>query len=138
MTACAKCGYDSDAVVVASWSFFIDRDPPSLNSRVINLGATRWRYAKERDAWGWEFRAVRLMKKIPPAEGLRRVTLTRCYYGRQQERDRDNLAGGMKNCVDAMVLEQLLTSDDPAHAEIHYQQERGSPTGLRVLIEELA
>lgn len=138
MTACPKCGHDPEARVLAAYEFTVDRDPPSLNAHIFNVGASRWKYAKERDAWMWEFRAVRLLRRIPPAVGRRRVTMTRVYGGRQKERDRDNLSGGMKPCVDALVLEKMLVGDGPRDAEIHYQQEVGSPTGLRVLIEELA
>ena len=138
MTACVKCGHDPAATVVYSWAFHVDRDPPSLNSRLFNSGARRWAYKRERDVWCLEFRAARLLKRIGKAKGKRRVTLTRNYSGRQQHRDADNLAGGMKAVVDALVLEQLLVNDDASHAEIHYAQARTTPAGLVVLIEELA
>lgn len=138
LPTCEKCGYDPGAKVTASWTLHVDRDPPSLNDRVFNAGPRRWRYKRERDAWGWEIRAARLLQRVPTATSRRRVTLTRVYSGRQQERDVDNLAGGMKAVVDALVLERLLVGDEPAHAELHYAQERGTPIGLRILIEELA
>ncbi len=138
MTACSRCGFDPEAVVAATWSFLVDRDPPSLNTRLFNAGAARWRYSKERDAWVWEFRNQRLLAKIPKATGLRRVTFTRVYGGRQQERDVDNLTGGGKVVVDALVLEQLIQDDSPRSAEIHWKQERGGPVGLHVLLEEIA
>jgi Holliday junction resolvase RusA-like endonuclease len=138
LPACERCGYDPSATVSATWTIGVDRDPPSLNARIVNAGWSRFRYARERDAWCWEFRAARLMLNITPATGRRRVTMTRIYAGRQKERDRDNLAGGMKVVVDAMVSERLLVNDDPRNAEIHYQQEHGGPPGLRVLIEELS
>lgn len=135
---CPKCGYDADAEVIDSWTFLIERDPPSLNARIFNSGPRRWVYKRERDVWCWEIRAARLLQRIPKAVGRRRVTLTRVFDGRQQERDRDNLAGGLKSFVDAMVLEGMLVDDGETMAEIHYQQERAKPIGLRVLIEELA
>lgn len=138
MTACARCGFDPEALVGRSWTFTIDRDPPSLNARIFNAGTKRWAYKRERDAWAWELRAVRLLQKIPAARARRRITLTRVYDGRQQERDADNLAGGMKAIVDALVHEGMLLDDSPQHAEIHYMQERGGPRGLRVLLEEFA
>ncbi len=138
LPACDKCGHDPRARVTASWTFLVDRDPPSLNSRIFNAGPRRYLYKRERDAWCWELRAVRLLQRIPPARARRRITLTRVYSGRQQERDRDNLAGGMKAVVDAIVYERLLAGDDSKLAEIHYAQERGIPTGLRVLLEELS
>jgi Holliday junction resolvase RusA-like endonuclease len=137
MSACVKCGHDPEAFVGRTWMFHVDRDPPSLNQRIFNVGGTHWQYKQERDAWQWEFRAVRLLQKIAAATTKRRVTLTRCYDGRQKERDVDNLAGGMKCCVDALVREGLLVNDNPQLAELHYAQHRGGPRGLMIYIEEL-
>lgn len=136
MTACARCSFDPDATVLASWEFTIDRDPPSLNERLFNAGPRRWAYSRERDMWILEFTNVRLLKQMPFAKGKRRVTLTRLYSGQQKERDVDNLVGGGKNLVDAMVHAGILKGDSPALAEIHWAQERGA-RGLRVLVEEL-
>ena len=145
MTACAKCGYDPDAAVAASWTFHVDRDPPSLNQRLFNSGPRAHLYRKERDVWCWEIRAARLRDRstivsrtAAPIAGKRRVTLTRIYAGRQKIRDVDNLAGGMKACVDALVLERIIADDSPERVELHYLQQRGTPTGLRVQIEVLA
>ncbi len=138
MSACPKCQHDPAAVVAASWSFHVDRDPPSLNSRLFNVGTKRWAYKRERDTWCMEFRTARILKRIAKASGKRRVTLTRNYAGRQQLRDVDNLSGGMKAVVDALVLEGLLVDDNAVSAEIHYAQARTTPVGLVVLIEELA
>jgi hypothetical protein len=134
---CLKCGFDPGAAVTASWTFVIERDPPSLNARIFNAGPRRWAYAKEREAWYVEFVNARNTLRIPHAETKRRVTLTRMFDGRQKQRDIDNLWGGGKSCVDAMVLAQILVSDAPDFAEVHWMQERGT-SGLRVLLEELA
>lgn len=147
---CAKCGYDASALVVAAYSFVVERDPPSLNARVSNTIISGHKYRRERDIWCLEMRRARLYFKIPFAiadrsnwqaiGGKRRVTITREYGGKQRERDRDNLTGGMKPLVDAMVSERLLANDDPANAEIHYQQlriERPQRPGLRFQIEIL-
>lgn len=135
---CAKCGYDASAVVMERWSFFVERKLPSLNDRVFNAGATRFAYSRERDAWQWEFRRARLKLEIPKAAKRRRVTLVRVFSGRERERDLDNLAGGMKACVDSMVSEGLLLDDNKTGAEIHYEQRRDSVSGLFVTIEEIA
>jgi Holliday junction resolvase RusA-like endonuclease len=138
VTACVKCGFDPDASVRASWTFFVDRDAPSLNARIFNAGPRRWKYKRERDAWCWEIRAVALMRKMRTAgAGKRRVTLTRVYGGQQKPRDPDNLVGGMKSIVDALVLERLIVDDSAAFAEIHYAEERGEPRGVRFHIEEI-
>jgi Holliday junction resolvase RusA-like endonuclease len=138
VSACCKCGHDPLAVVGGRWELHIAKDPPSLNDRLHNAGASRWRYAKERAAWAWLIRQARLVSSATRATGKRRVTLTRVYAGRQKERDADNLAGGMKAIVDALVREGLLIDDAPRFAEIHHAQVRGEPTGLRIEIEELA
>lgn len=138
MTACLKCSYDPFATVLRSWEFLIERDPPSLNARLHNAGGRRWAYKRERDEWRSEFRAARVELGMGVALGKRRVTLTRVYGGRQKQRDLDNLSGGMKAVVDAMVLEAVLLDDSPDLAELHYAQHRGELRGLMVLVEELA
>lgn len=137
MTACPKCGFDADATVLSSWIMLVERDPKSMNDRVVNTGIYHRRYKTDRTAWQWSIRAARLAFKVPKAKGRRRITLTRLYNGRQREWDRDNLIGGMKVIVDALVLEGLLVGDDPASAEIHYAQHPGL-RGLKIQIEELA
>ena len=137
MSACAKCGYDAAAVVVARWSFVVDRDPPSLNARLHNSGARRWAYKRERDDWRTEIRGHKFARGVRVAAERRRVTLTRLYAGRQKRRDQDNLAGGMKAVVDALVLEALLVDDSEQHSEIHYAQVRGDQRGLLIEIEVL-
>lgn len=138
MTACVRCGHNPDEVVTASWSFFVDREMSSLNARIVNTGHSARLYRSERDAWCWEFRAAKLKLKIPKALVRRRVVLTRIYSGRQKERDRDNLIGGAKLAVDALVHEGLIANDDSAMVEISYAQERGPTSGLRVLLESVA
>ena len=138
LPACEKCGHDPSARIAATWRFLIERGAPSLNDRIVNAGPTAWKYRRERTAWGWELRAVRLLQRIPIAKGRRRLTLTRVYNGRQKERDRDNLIGGMKAVVDAITLEGLIVDDSPQMAEINYEQMVGTPVGLVVLLEEFA
>jgi len=135
---CIKCGYDADQFVTASWSFVLEREPKSLNARVVNVGASRWRYAKDRDAWSWLIRAARLEQRIPPSHGRRRMTLTRIYANGQRAIDKDNLSGGMKGLVDAMVREKLIHDDSPAWLELHHAQEPGAIRSVRVLIEDLS
>ena len=137
MTACLKCGHDPEAVVIMTWDIIVDREVESGNRRVFNVGGSRWKYAAKRDAWQLEFRAFRLLRRIPKASAKRRVTLTRYYDGRQREWDADNLATGAKPVIDALVREGLLVDDARAFAEIHYDQVRRSPRGTGVRIEEL-
>jgi hypothetical protein len=143
VSICEKCGFDPDASVSAEYEFHIDRDPPSLNDRLFNAGPRARLYRKERDLWCWEFRVIRMNRGIPSAvrDERRRVTLVRVMTKRQKARDQDNLVGGAKLCVDALVTEKLIFDDDPHHAEIHYQQMRISAAinkpGLHVTIEVL-
>lgn len=143
MTAapCPKCGFDGSIPVLAEYTMQIERDPPSLNARLHNAGNQRWRYAAERDVWSQLALVERVNRRIPHAVSKRRVTLTRIYGGQQKERDVDNLSGGMKICVDALVYAQVLKDDSPAFAELHYKQQRntdGRWRGLVVHIEVLA
>lgn len=155
MTVCVKCGHDPDAVVKIAYTFTVDREPPSLNDRLFNSGVRAHEYRKERDAWCWHFRAARLKQAIPAARtdvptavfdrskvivhDRRRVTLTRLFGPRQRERDKDNLIGGMKAVVDALVSEALIAGDSVHDAEIFYGQKRSTVrAGLEVVIEVLA
>lgn len=140
MSACRKCGHDPDAAVHDRWEFVVDREANSLNRSASNNGS-RWaqaEYRRRREHWAWSFRAARINARIPSAATRRRVTLTRLYSKRQRDYDLDNLAGGLKVAVDAMVLEGLIIGDAPHQVEIHYAQERSAVGGVRVLIEELA
>jgi len=138
MTACVKCGHDPDVKVTASWTFVLESEILSLNERVSNSGRARFRYRKVRDAWSWLVRAARLQHRIAPAVGRRRLTLTRIYARGQRALDRDNLAGGAKPLVDAIVREGLLRDDTPAWLELHHDQEPGTERAVRVLLEDLA
>ncbi len=125
-----------------TWTFVIARRAPSLNEHVQNAGPSRWKYAKERDVWCWEFRKVRLDLAIPKATAKRRLTVQRMYCGREQERDYVNLVGGMKVIIDALVLEGLLVDDAPKHLDDMYMQskfvERGAKGYLRFALSDIA
>lgn len=139
-SACVKCGYDPLAAVSAAWSFLIQRAVKSGNAHVYNVGASRWAYAKERDAWQSLIRA-RCNLGIPGAHGRRRVTLCRYYGGRQRELDGDNFQTGAKPVVDALVRERLLVDDRREFAEIHYLQIKTSveeQRGLVITLEDLS
>lgn len=141
---CPKCGHNPQAVIGLRWSFFIEREVASLNAYRTNHGGSRWAYKRDRDAWHTWFIALGRQHCVTTPPKVRRVTLTRLYAGRQREFDADNLAGGCKVVVDAMVRAGLLRGDDKASAEILYQQRKvagsavTSVTGLEVLIEEFS
>ncbi len=138
--ACPKCGHNPSAVVVRQWEFTVDREVYSLNAHRTNAG-TRWgqrEYRDNRTAWIQWFIVHGEKNGSRGATVKRRVTLTRLMGWGQREFDRDNLQGGMKICVDAMVRAKLLVDDKPKWLELHHAQERGTIPGLRVLLEELA
>lgn len=140
MSACVSCGFDPDAVVLRSWSFEIGKEVESLNAHRTNAGS-RWAqaaYRKRRDAWLLWMRVARINNQITAASSRRRVTIERRIGYRQREFDADNLIGGCKPLVDAMVREGLLLDDKREHAEIHYTQiKRDGAAGVKITIEEL-
>lgn len=140
MSACAKCCYDPDAQVAAAFLFLVEREALSLNAHVSN-DKFGHRYRRERDTWCWLLRAARSAGRVRIGDTKRRVTLTRVYGPRKRDLDRDNLAGGMKCIVDALVRERLLVDDTGKWAEIHYAQRKagkGAPSGVHFEIEVLA
>jgi hypothetical protein len=145
VSACAKCGHDPDAEIAGWWEFVVEREVKSLNRSVSNRGgkgpaywAAHRRYRDELAAWCTWFLVAARNHGIPKATTKRRLTLTRVYGKGQRDDARENLAGGCKVAVDAMVRQGLLVDDRPSCAEIHYAQERGPVVGIRVLLEELA
>jgi len=137
---CPRCSYDPQAVITSTWQFHIARPVQSGNAHTYNVGASRWRYAKERDAWQQEIRRWQVELGIPNATSKRRVTFTRFFGGRQREMDPDNLATGLKSCLDALVREHLLVDDKREYAEVAYVQIQTSveeQRGLLITIEEL-
>lgn len=136
MTACAKCGHDPDAAVSARWVLLLDKRLGSVNARTVNSGASRWRYAKERDEWQSWVQVARVNQRITPARGRRRVSIERVYAGRGREMDERNL--DVKSLVDALVRESVLRDDAPAYLELHVSQRRGDKNQTVVTVEELA
>lgn len=134
---CPKCGHDPDAEVGGRWTLTLDEALTSANLRVVNASGSRWRYAKERDAWQWLVKAARVNQRVATARpsGKRRVTIERVYAGRCRELDRDNVH--VKPLVDALVREQIVHDDGPAWLELHVTQRRGDRNQTVVTVEEL-
>lgn len=142
MSGCPKCGHDPDAAVAARWEFAIGLEVESLNAHRVNAGA-RWQqavYRRKRDAWHWAFKVARINHGITHARpgSKRRVHFVRVMGPKQRAFDDDNLRGGCKMVLDAMVLEGLVHDDRPEFVEVSYDQQRGARPGLIVTIEELA
>lgn len=136
MTTCLRCGF-TPHVTAASWSFFLELEPPTQNRVASNKGGGRWTYKKLRDDYRWLVRAAKAREGVPDATGRRAVTLTRVYSGRQREFDYGNLVGGLKMVTDSLVRERLLVDDSPKWSEQVYLQRRGPVSGVEVRIEEL-
>ena len=136
---CSLCGGDPQAPVSATWVIEIERDVPSQNVLASNKGASRWRYAKERNDWRLLLQMQRDEQSIPKATAKRRVTFLRTYSGHQKLRDLGNLIGGLKPVLDAMTLTGLIVDDSPTWLEDHYHQARVKDGAcLTIQIEELA
>lgn len=140
MPPCEKCGHDPDAAVTARWVLVLDKRLTSANLRTVNAGASRWRYAKERDEWQSWVRLARVNQRVTTARvsGKRRVTIDRQYSGRCQEIDRDNLTAGSKPLIDALVREGVVHDDGAAWLELHVTQRRADANRTVVTVEELA
>lgn len=138
MTACSMCGFSPDAPVSARWEFVLEKRLTSANLRTVNAGASRWRYAKDRDEWFMWLRTRAPLAARNAPSSKRRVTITRRYSGRCQEMDRDNLVAGTKTLVDAMVRDSVVHDDGCAWLELHVLQVRGEHNETHVVVEELA
>ena len=73
-----------------------------------------------------------LVVSWPKAAVKRYVVITRRYATNQA--DKDNIAGGCKPLVDALVKGGVLVDDSPRWCEIEYKQEQGN--GMVVEVEE--
>lgn len=96
---------------------------PTLNDRL-----RRWTMTSTRKKWERIFAAHKNASRIPDAHSRRNIVVTR-YYGRNpltggahREWDYDNLVGGCKPVVDAMVRTRLLVGDGPKDCAISYRQ----------------
>lgn len=65
-------------------------------------------------------------------EGQRKVTIDR--WG-PRLCDHDNIVGGAKQLIDALVAEGFLVDDSPAHLQATYRQHVGKPYRTEVRIE---
>lgn len=135
MPPCCKCGHDPDAPVGRSWTIRIQKRIESANGRTTNTGASRWRYAEQRDAWVSWLQAT--AGDARRATGRRRVTITRRYARKQREMDHDNLVAGTKSLRDAMKRVGVIVDDHPDVLECHVLQERSDRSETELLIEEI-
>lgn len=138
MTACPRCDHDVSAPVLASWMMTFSLAIPSGNARHSN-GKAGYAYRTLRDAWTMAVKAEARRLAMPGATEKRRVLITRYYDTAQAQRqyDPDNFVAGCKSPVDALVRAGALLNDSRRWAEISYQQVKGSPARVTVLVEEV-
>lgn len=143
MTPCAKClGLGSP-----DFTFAVYRAAESQNKLTANRGKARFKYKSEREWWRKALQARVDEGVVTVATGKRVVRLTRLYTGRQQERDRGNLIGGMKPILDALGPDRtvrgkttrgtgVIVDDSPKFVADIYEQERSHVSALRIEIWE--
>ena len=110
---------------------------PTANTLTGNT-RTNHKYRQWRTRWEREFGTW--LQSIPPAQKLRRVTITRLYGKGKRAYDRINFAAGQKPLLDTLTNYGAIYDDNALWCEDHYTQSK-SPDGndyIAVLIEELA
>lgn len=136
MAACPTCGHVVPGA--PDHVFTLERKLPSANERSVNANTARFHYRKERDAWGWLLKVAMIQHGIPRANEKRRLRIVRVLGKGEREYDFDNLVGGAKALVDAMARAGLVLNDNARWLEASYHQERGSATGVRIEVSEVA
>lgn len=120
-TVCRFCG-DSDAFTGASWALVLPKGIDGLNDHYVNQGHARHAYRKRRTEWEWLVEVERRAAGIPAATAQRRLEVIRVIPVRGRELDYDNLVGGAKPLVDALVKSKILVNDSRAGVLAHYRQ----------------
>lgn len=112
---------------------------PSLNRTQRRHWTHGYRLKKHWQKLVWAARFSQLPAQGVTALSRARVTVTR--YTPHPIRDRDNLYGGCKNLMDALVSNGLIEDDSNEHIDLHVRQgawQRGAVKRTHVLIEALA
>jgi len=114
---------------------FLDRPSLSLN-RLMRMHHTQVKRFETGIRWQIRANLARLRKEgvEPKATGKRSVHLTRIGA---KLLDEDNLAGGGKPIIDALVKEGLLVDDSPQWAELIFSQVPSKDPSLRRTVIEL-
>jgi len=103
--------------------FAIPRPFPTVNDW---HGGPRWKYAKAAGDWLREFPPTTVLTRT---EGRRAVTIVRVYPKAPGQRryDPDNLRGGAKPILDALVAFRWLKGDSPKHLMLDVTQRHAAP-----------
>jgi len=119
-------------------AFGVPRRFPAVN---VWHGGPAWKYLKEKAAWLHEFPPSTALTR--PA-GRRAVTIVRVYpkAAGQKRYDPDNLKGGAKPILDALVELRWLKGDSPRHCDLTVEQRHGTTMELApctlVTLEDVA
>lgn len=138
MSECIACGFNGEAQVIKQWNFILDMSAYSGNQ----IGGN------ERGRNGYKYRAAKgkyrkalqcKIAHIEPAEGKRRVWITRQYRKGKRPYDIDNLYWGLKPLVDILVTDGVFVDDDPDNLERIYKQvpSHSNNDAIHIRIEEL-
>ena len=117
------------------WTITIPVATPSGNSTLRQHWAAR---AEHKSALGWALASIlNRQPKIPPANGKRRLTITR--FGKRML-DADNLASGCKALIDCIKERHLILDDCPVCCELVFRQEKCGKDAPKtvLLLEEVA
>lgn len=112
---------------------------PSLNRTQRRHWTHGYKLKKRWQKLVWAARMEQLPWQVVTALSRARVTVTR--YAPHPIKDRDNLYGGAKNLMDALVANGLIQDDSTDHIELHMRQgawQRGAIKRTHVLIEALS
>lgn len=138
MSKCPACGFDDSLTVTAAWEFKLPIKLLSGNQiKGSGRGRSGWKYREQRKLWARAMTAAGI--DCPPAEGSRRLWLTRLWGKGQRAYDEDNLIWGCKPVVDEIVAQGWLLDDTPDKVERIYNQEK-SPDGfnyVKVRLEDV-
>lgn len=115
-----------------SWTFDIEMNMPSANTVKRHLwgGRDRTWYSRFKKDLAWMLKLK--AQWVPRATGPRKVTVTRLIDKSGKRYDQDNLVGGCKMLLDAMVQQGLLRGDAEKDVTVEYRQEKRSGGGTRI------
>ena len=106
------------------------------NNTLIN--ETKWKKGPRRKEYLWAIKSAQLVAKRagvrvwPPLGAF--VDMTIISY-RPRKIDHNNLAGGAKQLIDAVVSNEIITDDSPKYCRNHYEQhtDRANPRTIVVI-----
>lgn len=114
-------------------SMLVEEQTPSLNKM---LRMNQREKKKLSDRYVQWIMLLRTNGRLSRATTWRRVLITRSYTSQRYKLDQDNLAGGAKLLVDALVRQGLIIDDRPKYADLHYQQKHSDACWTEIALYE--